>query len=188
MKRFFLTFVLAFVCMQSFFAIADNKILFGGALGTGAAIYGNDSVVEQANDFPRFVIEGDLFAGFVLSKEIRFNLGAVSVCDFHVKGGNHCNLIDYAFYGGIRVYPNLAGLCIGVDYMLGRRTDFVSLGLPEDGVDSTDWGNGFRFLLEYDFTAGGTGFAPVVGCGWRHMPRGGSSDNMISLYFRMSHR
>ena len=43
-------------------------------------------------------------------------------------------------------------------------------------------------LVEYDFTAGGTGFAPVVGCAWRRMPRGTYADNIISLYFRMAYR
>lgn len=179
--------MLILVCSCGF-ALAGNRIVFNGSIGTAAAIYGNNPVPDSAADFPRFVLEADLSAGFVLDTAVRFNVGAVSACDFRVKNGNHCNLIDYAFYGGVRLYPGLAGLCFGVDYMLGRRTDFISLPDVDDSVASAPWGNGFRFLAEYDFTSGGTGFAPVVGCGWRHMPRGGSSDNLISIFFRMSYR
>lgn len=171
------------------FSLADGRIAFGGSLGTAAMIYGGESVAAQADDFPRFVLECDVSMGFLLDEAVRLNVGTVSACDFRIKNGDHCNLVDYAFYGGIRLYPGLAGLCLGVDYMLGRRTDFVDLsGNAGNGVSSTAWGNGFRFLAAYDFTSGGTGFAPVVGCAWRRMPRGGSSDNLISLFFRMSYR
>lgn len=191
MKRNFRCFVVCLfvvVAVPSAYALADNRIVLGASVGTGAVFYGDDSISDLGDGFSRFVFEGDVSAGFVLDSMVRFVLGAVSACDFHVQNGSYANLIDYAFYGGIRVYLGLAGLCVGVDYALGRRTDFVQLGDERDGVSSTGWGNGFRFLAEYDFTSGGTGFAPVVGCGWRHMPRGGSSDNIISLYFRIAYR
>lgn len=178
--------VLCIVSVQ--YAGAENRVTFGGSVGTAAVIYGDKQLTDGTSGFTRLVVEADASVGFLLDPMIRFLIGGVTTCDFRFQGSEHCNLIDYAVYSGIRLYPGLAGLCAGVDYVLGRRSDFIAVGSGQDGVRSTDWGNGFRFLVEYDFTAGGTGFAPVVGCAWRRMPRGTYADNIISLYFRMAYR
>ena len=57
-----------------------------------------------------------------------------------------------------------------------------------EDTHSTRWGNGFRFLLEYDFKSGNTGLAPIIGGSWRHIPRGGSSDHILSIYFKLLYR
>ena len=189
MKKTFLI----LLCMFTFtfaFSMANGRILSGGSIGTGAIFYGNSTNLSEVSDFSRFIVEGDLFAAFVLDESVNFNAGVVSVWDFHFHDKQHYILGDYGFYGGARVYPGLMGLCVGVDYILGRRTDFISLKDENvtNGIFSTAWGNGFRFLVEYDFTYGGVGFAPVIGASWRQMPRGGSADNILSIYFRMSYR
>lgn len=187
MKKLLIIFVL-FFSMTLTFSLDNARIIPGGSIGTGTIIYGNSTNLPEVSNFSRFILEGDLFTAFVLDENVNFNAGIVSVWDFHLHNKKKYILGDYGFYGGVRIYPGLEGLCLGVDYVLGRRTDFISLDNELDGIYSTDWGNGFRFLLEYDFTYGGVGFAPVIGASWRHMPRGGSSDNILSIYFRMSYR
>lgn len=166
---------------------AADWLAFGGSLGT-AAVVTDDAVVRTvAEDFHRVVLEMDATAEFVLHPAIRIALGSILLTDFKFKDGQHYNSLDYAFYSGLRVYLGLGGLRAGIDYNLGRRTDFIEMALVDDTV-STSWGNGFRFLLEYDFKSGGTGLAPIIGGSWRHVPRGGSSDHILSIYFKLLHR
>ncbi|AEE16153.1 hypothetical protein [Treponema brennaborense] len=188
MKRIYACIICILGVSAAAWSSASDRIIFSGSVGTAAVFYGDSSRTDMASGFNRFVPEADVFFGFMLDPAIRFSVGMVSVCDFHVKDGAHCNYIDYAFFSGVRIYPGLAGLCVAVEYAVGRRTDFIDAGTPLDGIRSTQWGNGFRLLLEYDFSAGGIGFAPVLGGGWRRMPRGDSADNILSLYFRIAYR
>jgi hypothetical protein len=73
-----------------------------------------------------------------------------------------------------------------LEYNTGRRSNFYNLNSfnsPESY--STNWGNGFRFVTEYDFSFNTEGLAPVVGISYRRMPRGGFADNIFSFYFRL---
>ena len=64
---------------------------------------------------------------------------------------------------------------------------------PEDGFyceesgkenSKTPWGNGFKFLIEYNFAhSGSSPYLPTVGGYWKHMPRGNSTyDNQLCIY------
>lgn len=187
MKRT-ISYFLVFFVAAAIFPFANGRISLDGAIGTAIIIYGDEPEFPEQENFSRFVLEADISLGFVLDPAIIFTTGAVSVADFRSKGPQYYNLIDYAFYGGVRIYPGLAGLRLEANYMLGSRTDFIQIKTDKDGKNQCVWGNGFRLLAEYDFTYGKEGFAPIVGCGWRRMPRGDSADNMISIYFRMSYR
>lgn len=159
---------------------------FGGSIGTAGVVNG-DSGRKFADGVHRIVLETDVTAEFVIHPMIRVALGSVILADFNFKDDKHFNSLDYSFYAGIRVYPGLAGLRLGVDYNLGRRTDFIDIA-TFDETRSTHWGNGFRFLLEYDFKSGNEGLAPIVGGSWRHVPRGGSSDHIFSIFFKLLYR
>lgn len=187
MKKIFSFFIVFFVA-GTIFPFANGGITLDGAIGSAFVFYGEEPNYPENEDFSRFVLEGDVSLGFVLDPAVIFTTGIVSLADFRASGSQHYNLIDYAFYGGIRIYPGLAGLRFEVDYMLGSRTDFIQIDTFDTTKNQCSWGNGFRLLFEYDFTFEKTGFAPIVGCSWRRMPRGNSTDNMISIYFRMSYR
>jgi len=188
-----LFFLLSFTCfvfsesLNNFENNKGNLFGFSCSVGTASIIYGKDDVPSMDSSLSRFVVETDLSLGARLDEKVRFNLGSVILCDLNIYEGNHSNLIDYGFYAGMKIYPGLAGLALGMDYMLGRRTDFVELGNENDGISSTAWGNGFRFLLEYDFLAGRNGVAPILGFSWRRMPRTSSTDNILSIFFRLSY-
>lgn len=160
---------------------------FGGSLGTAVLVDGDEEIRSYSEKLHRVVLETDATMEFVIHPAIRISLGSILLADFKFKDGQHYNSLDYSFYGGIRVYPGLGGLRLGVDYNLGRRTDFIDVP-PVNGTYSTAWGNGFRFLLEYDFRWQKTGFMPIVGGSWRHIPRGGSSDHILSVYFKLLYR
>ncbi len=162
-------------------------LAYGGSLGTAAVVTDDEAVRTIADEFHRVVLEMDATAEFVIHPAIRVAAGSILLTDFKFKDGQHYNSLDYNFYTGLRVYPGLGGLRLGVDYNLGRRTDFIDMELVDD-ILSTSWGNGFRFLLEYDFKSGGKGLAPIIGGSWRHVPRGGSSDHILSIYFKLLYR
>ncbi|MDY4708275.1 MAG: hypothetical protein SO390_07935, partial [Candidatus Treponema excrementipullorum] len=72
--------------------------------------------------------------------------------------------------------------------LIGRRNDFIDMVSIGKLQPATQWGNGFRFLLEYDFFYNNKGVSPVVGAAWRHVPRGGFSDNALSVYLKFLYR
>ena len=166
---------------------AVDWLALGGSFGTAAVVNKDESFRAATEGLSRVVLELDATAELVLHPNIRIALGSILLTDFKFKGDDRYHSLDYGFYSGLRIYPGLGGLRLGVDYNLGRRTDFIRMAVLEDTY-STRWGNGFRFLLEYDFKSGSTGLAPIIGGSWRHIPRGGSSDHILSIYFKLLYR
>ncbi len=169
----------------------DSNILFmQGSVGTGTTIYGDSAITElnkslTEEGFSRLYLSGDVSFGILADRYIRFCVGAVTADDFFLHSESYVFYLDYAFFTGIRIYPGLSGLNFSVDYLVGQRADFAK----DTDINLTPWGNGFRFLVEYDFNPDRPGFAPVIGGSWRHMPRGtDTSDDILSLYFRASIR
>ena len=187
MKKNFL-FLLIFV----FFGIsAFPKVGFEAGLGSGFVFYGDDDLkdfVSSLDDSSQLILtfEGSIL--FPLEDILIFSLGIDSALDFNWGGGNHVNLVDYAFLGGARIYPNLGGLFFSVDYAIGRRTDFISTEIY-DGHHSTKWGNGFKFALGYDFSPHlKSSIAPLLSFSIRSMPRGGSRDNILGISLKLIKR
>ena len=183
MKKIFCFFLCVFFAFPSIFASAS--VDFG--LGSGYIFYGSKSLKHVLNNFDQssqIILCADADFSIPLGESIFFTIGADSIIDARWKGSHHIYLWDYAALAGFNFYPDLGGLLCSVDYCLGRRTDFVSLENNDD-TTSTKWGNGFAFALAYDFGFVGTTFAPVIAASWRHMPRGGSSDNILELKLRI---
>lgn len=179
-----------FSCLLIFSAATcwtANWFAYGGSFGTSAIVEGNKSTHKYTNNLHRVVLEFDATAELIIHPALHISIGSILLTDFNFKDGNHYNSLDYSFYTGLRIYPGLAGLRFGIDYNLGSRIDFIQVPTLRE-VRSTDWGNGFRILLEYDFRAGEEGFLPIVGGSWRHIPRGGSSDHIFSIYFKLLYR
>ncbi|HQL05169.1 MAG TPA: hypothetical protein PLU33_08510 [Treponemataceae bacterium] len=180
--------------------------------GTSAVIYGDKDFRTfnkylLSNDYKRFMFTVDASGGIILDEHVRFSFGSLLNYDSFVKSRFNAVYLDYNFYTGIRIYPELRGFNFGIDYVVGRRSNVLKLPLfdsdtsltdsaldgsvtedPADIVPHTPWGNGFRFTAEYDFMYDSTGLAPMVGVSWRCMPRGTFYDNIFSVFFKMLFR
>ena len=187
---------LIFLCL--FFCVAfcgfsnESKVNFHWTIGTAGISYGDDSTKELVetltnDEFSRMILSGELGFSIKLDKSIRFVTGGNIVYDLFMKNSQNASFLDYAFFGGLRVYPNLGGFNVGLEYNIGQRANFYNLEDFEVKSDLTNWGNGFRFVAEYDFSYYTEGLAPVVGLSYRRMPRGGFADNFFSFYFRFSY-
>lgn len=190
MKRLCTFLLFVFLCYYGFSSSNPFGILWD--VGTSAILYG-DSDVNSLNktlaneSYTRVIVSGDLGTSISLDERLQFVLGGTTVMDSHINGKQNVIYLDYAFFGGVKVYPNLGGLNIGLEYVTGRRTDFFHLAdLNINEISSTMWGNGFRFATQYDFSYHTKTIGPVIGMSWRRMPRGGSSDNIFSFYFSLA--
>lgn len=184
-KKLICTFMFLLVAFSSW---AVDWFAYGGSLGTALVINGDESIRSYSETLHCVVLEVDATMEFILHPSIRIAAGSILLADFKFKDGASYNSLDYNFYGGARIYPGLGGLRLGVDYNLGRRTDFIDIE-PINEVKSTAWGNGFRLLLEYDFRYTKTGLLPMLGGSWRYVPRGGNTaDHTLSVYFKLLYR
>ena len=170
----------------------ESKVNFHWGIGTAGISYGDDSTKELVdsftnNEFSRMILSGELGFSIKLDKSIRFVTGGNVSYDLFIKNSQNASFLDYAFFGGLRVYPNLDGFNVGLEYNIGQRANFYNLEDFEDMSDLTNWGNGFRFVAEYDFSYYTEGLAPVIGLSYRRMPRGGFADNFFSFYFRLTY-
>ena len=184
-KKLICTFMFLLVAFSSW---AVDWFAYGGALGTALVVPGDEAIRSYSDTLHNVVLELDATMEFIVHPSIRIAAGSILLTDFKFKDGDHYNSLDYNFYAGTRIYPGLGGLRLGVDYNLGRRTDFIDIP-PVDEVKSTAWGNGFRFLLEYDFRYKKTGLQPMIGGSWRYVPRGANTaDHIFSVYFKLLYR
>lgn len=182
MKKLTLLFVLLLTLTTSAFALD-----FEFGLGSGYVLYGGKHVKSLVNGFDQksqVILSTDVEMKMPVASVLNLTFGIDSIFDGRWKGSHHIYLWDYACSAGVDVYPGIGGLRCSVKYCLGRRTDFVNL--PEDDdIRSTDFGNGFEFAAGWDFGWGRSGLSPVVEAAWRHMPRGGASDNVLDLKLKL---
>ncbi len=193
-----------FVLLVSVHADYSRWVTAQVSAGTSAISYGDKGFrdfnkVLLSDDFKRFVFLLDVSGGLRLDEHIRFSFGSILNYDSFTKSSYQALYLDYNFYTGIRIYPELQGLNFGIDYVLGRRSNLFKL--PSSYIDSsssnnnvtsttthTPWGNGFRLTAEYDFMYDTTGFAPMIGLSWRCMPRGSVYDNVFSVFMKILFR
>ena len=167
---------------------AFSKPGFEFGIGSGYVFYGDADTKnrnEILGDTNQSILYLDAAAVFPLNEILTFSAGMDSVFDFRWKGSNHIYLIDHAFLAGFRVYPDLGGFFVSVDYALGKRTDFIKLNDYDDTL-STKWGNGFKFAMGYDFSCHMKSFAPVLAASLKSMPRGGSRDNILCVSLKLT--
>ena len=184
MKKYFCL----FFCLVSFSLCAFAEAHFSFGLGSGYVFYGDDDLKDLLADFDQssqVILCGDFELTLPLADSVKFALGLDSILDARWKGSHHIILWDYCSFAGFDIYPGIAGLYGTVQYCFGRRTDFYSLENQDDTIKSSGFGNGFAFGAGYDFGYKKDVWAPEIYAGWRHMPRGGSSDNIIEVKFRL---
>lgn len=192
LKVVFIVFILVILTLPATLWADESEksdtFFFHWAIGTSAVIYGDDELAKQTETVRddgagRFILAADLGLSIALDSRVRLVTGGIFTFDLCFTSGVHANRLDYSFFTGIRVYPNLAGFNFGIDYVLGSRADFVKLSEQnESSTSTTPWGNGFRFNIGYDFSYHGSRFAPIVQGAYRMMPRGGSYDHYFSLF------
>lgn len=192
MKNLKLVFIGLFLILTFNGFANESRMKFHWGFGTAGIVYGDDTTKELTktltnDEFSRMILSGDLGLSIKLDKSIRFVTGGNISYDLFMKNSQNASFLDYAFFGGLRVYPNLGGLNFGLEYNIGQRANFYNLDDYEATSGLTNWGNGFRFVAEYDFSYYTEGLAPVVGLSYRRMPRGGFADNFFSFYFRLSY-
>ena len=173
----------------AFFAFpAFSNIGFEFGIGSGYIFYGDEDVKDRnkaLGDTNQTILKTDALLLLPLNYMILFDFGLDGVFDFRWNGSNHIYLIDYSFLAGFRLYPNLGGLFLSIDYALGRRSDFISMK-NEDDTLSTSWGNGFKFTVGYDFSYHLNSLGPVLAAGIRSMPRGGSRDTLFCVSLKLT--
>ena len=177
--------------------IASGFVFAGGFIstiwsaGTSALFYG-DPAIEDLNDnlkkqdYLNVVATGEYGVTVQLDDKIDFVGFAYLTLEDYSKKKSAILYLDYGVSGGVRLYPGLGGIALGCEYCTGQRADVNSLGEGKAEWSTTQWGNGYRLLFEYDFSALLTGIAPVLGVSFRSVPRGNNyNDKNLAFYFRL---
>lgn len=179
------------ICL-SLHSFAGNLLEYQFSLGSGIPFY-TATAQQTRSDYMagtkqnRIILTADTSISLLLSKYIRFAAGVVTTQDYLFTDEKYANYIDYAIYGGFRIFPLLKGFNLGIDYAIGQRTDFFGGGNRTYQIQ-TPWGNGFRLLLEYDFHNGRQGLAPAICANWRRMPRGTQgADHYLTISIKLSY-
>jgi len=184
MKRF-ICIISAVFCIA--FASASDIFGFSWAVGSSANIYGDDAFVTRFKKYEErgcknVVIFGEAGAKLKATENISFCANLYLGIDMLTNFSDFCLFLDYGISGGVRVYPGIGGLSVGMEYVTGMRADSVK-GEP---ATVSAWGNGFRFLVEYEFKNIINTFSPSLGFSWRRMPRGNNAaDHTLALYVRI---
>ena len=164
----------------------ERLFSFSAGLSSGVPIYSSGSVASTGTEISganRIILGINASVNINPIKQISFYLGNDTLWDLTWNSSEHSNKTHVTFPLGIKVYPGLGGLNVGLAYTLGFRADSINTDDVEyNGISS--WGNGFKFQVEYNFAhEGKSQYLPSVGGYWNLMPRGNDAyDNLIVLY------
>ena len=167
---------------------AKEKLFsFSAGLSSGVPIYGANSVVSTGSEIDkgnRIILGINTSANINPINQVSFYIGNDTLWDFTWNASEKSSKVHLSFPLGIKIYPGIGGLNLGLAYTLGLRFDNIRTDSAGEYNDSTPWGNGFKFQVEYNFAHEGTSiYLPSVGGYWNLMPRGNDSyDNLIVLY------
>lgn len=177
--------IAAFILASNVFAYQN---FFGFSLGllSGIPFYGSSEINDlnkEIKDENRFIIGTLCSFNFNVSDNATFFVGSDLVADFLWHNDYCSNHLNYDFSLGVKVFPNLAGFCTGLAYVLGSRADFLNTETVTRNSNSA-WGNGIKLLAEYNFAHDGkSNHYPTLGMFWKIMPRGNDEyDNQICAY------
>ena len=170
-------------------ALSAKENLFSISLGlsSGVPIYGTNSVVSTGSEIAkgnRIILGANAAVNLNLIKQVTFYLGGDALWDYTWNSVDYSSKLHVNFPLGIKIYPGLGGLNVGLAYTLGVRLDNIKVENIGEFNEPTPWGNGFKFQLEYNFAhEGNSQYLPSIGGYWNLMPRGKDSyDNLIVLY------
>lgn len=186
MKRL-LSFCILLCCVTAA-AMAYDRPPVDWNIAFSAVSYGSKDIRDvkssiTSGSYTHMTLSGALGTSGKFDENLFGTLSFTPVADFYTSDVGEAVFLDWCGNAGLRLYPGLGGMNLGVEYSLGIRQDYSKIGSDSANNAFTPWGNGFRFIAEYDFSEDTEGFAPMVGLSWRHMPRGNNvSDNIFSLY------
>ncbi len=165
----------------------EELFSFSAGISSGFPIYGNNSIVSTGNEISnknQVIVGTTATINLNLIKQVTFFLGNDILWDLTWNSTEHSNKMHVSFPLGIKFYPGLGGLNLGLAYTLGFRYDFIKTELIDEHNQGTAWGNGIKVLIEYNFAhEGKSQYLPSVGGYWNLMPRGNYSyDNIIAFY------
>ena len=178
-------FIILFTCTA--LSAKDRLFTFSAGLSSGVPIYGNNSIVSTGSEIEKanriiFGVNGAINLNLI--KQASFYLGNDNIWDITWNAAEKSSKLHVSFPLGIKIYPGLGGLNVGLAYTLGFRADSINSVKAGEHNGSTDWGNGFKLQAEYNFAhEGSSRFLPSIGGYWNLMPRGNDSyDNLIVMY------
>lgn len=180
MKRLigFLAAILLF-CSSAF---SQEKFFnISAGLSSGIPFYGSTDLAEEVEEYAtssRIIIGALAAANLNIAKPVTIFSGVDFLSDLNWDSNNKCNIFSLDFSLGIKIYPNLGGLNIGLAYVLGYRSVYDFERTP------SAWGNGTKLSLEYNFVHDGKSqLLPNIGLYWKRMPRGQNTfDNQLCAY------
>ena len=186
MKKY-LSFAFIILIASSSLSAAERLFSFSAGLSSGVPVYGANSVVSTGSEIQKGnrVILGTIASINVNPiNQVSFYLGNDTLWDYTWNASEKSSKMHVSFPLGIKIYPGLGGLNLGLAYTLGVRVDNIKTDLAGEYNGSTPWGNGFKFQAEYNFAhEGSSRYLPSIGGYWNLMPRGNNSyDNLIVLY------
>ena len=166
---------------------SENLFSVSAGLTSGVPIYGTNSVASTGSEIEKGnrVILGSLLSlNLNPLKQVTFYLGNDILWDITWNANDKSSKLHVSFPLGIKVYPGLGGLNVGLAYTLGFRADNIKVESIGEYNETSPWGNGFKFQVEYNFAHDGKSrYLPSIGGYWNLMPRGHESyDNLIVLY------
>ncbi len=107
----------------------------------------------------RFTIYLDLGLGFAITQKTYVLFSISGVGDRLDYAGDYVQFNTYLYGVGVRHYPFTTGLVFGADLGAARMVWDDSSG----GSYASDWGNGVRLFLGYDFARRLRGFTGILG-------------------------
>ena len=151
MKKTFLISILMIFISFEFFANEDSFFTPEVSLGSGISIYDDSSDSNRKSiltqtDFKRIVAGVTVDTNLNISDSIKVIAGGEFFGDFTWNKGIYYHTADYAFFTGIKIFPDIKGLSFSISYTLGNRSYFYSIRTerqvpadtqtnPEDSTD-----------------------------------------------------
>lgn len=168
--------ILCTVCFSQ-----EKAFNISAGLSSGIPFYGSSSLKTEVEDYAtdsRIIIGALGAANLNISKPVTIFGGVDFLSDLNWNSDNNCNIFSLDFSLGIKIYPSLGGLNLGLAYVLGYRSVYDTERNP------SAWGNGTKLSLEYNFVhEGKSKYLPNVGLYWKRMPRGMDTfDNQLCAY------
>ena len=132
MKKTFLISILMIFISFEFFANEDSFFTPEVSLGSGISIYDDSSDTNRKSiltqtDFKRIVAGVTVDTNLNISDSIKVIAGGEFFGDFTWNKGIYYHTADYAFFTGIKIFPDIKGLSFSISYTLGNRSDFYSI-------------------------------------------------------------
>ena len=182
-----ITFIATALLVTSSIISSEKLFSFSAGISSGLPVYGTNSVLSTGSEISkgnRIILGANVAANLNPIKQVSFYLGNDTIWDYTWNAAEISSKVHISIPLGLKIYPGLGGLNLGLAYTLGVRIDNINTEQAGQYNATTPWGNGFKFQIEYNFAhEGKSKNLPSIGGYWNLMPRGNNSyDNLIVLY------